>query len=189
MTLTPISMQPSVATTAQPSRRLPIWIYDVLLSVLFLGPVLAPFFRATGLPFIADLGYLAQYLLGTYICPTPGQAYDMVGFAMAVCARCWGATVGLWVARAFVPVALESNDGMTRLLQRFRALPWQVRLLLCVMPFWFWPLEIIGTSQQWWALPPLWVLLANGAMAGFAAGVFFLSVWPGFWQPAAPKHH
>jgi hypothetical protein len=47
----------------------------------------------------------------------------------------------------------------------------------------------MGSGQGWWALPPLWVLLINGAQAGAAAGVFFLSVWPGFWPVARSAAH
>ncbi|NJO07225.1 MAG: hypothetical protein HC876_17880, partial [Chloroflexaceae bacterium] len=50
-------------------------------------------------------------------------------------------------------------------------------------------IEIIGTYQGWWQLPPLWVLLLNGAQAGFFAGLFFASVWPGFWPRSAPRLH
>lgn len=181
MALTQLASSSHTHPTTSP-KTLPIWLYDVFLGILFLGPAIAPLFRATQQPVLTDLGELATYVLGSYICPTPAQAYPMAGYAMAVCARCWGATVGLWVARAFVPAALESNDGMTHLLHRFRALPVLMRLLLVLIPFLFWPLEIIGTAQQWWALPPLWVLLVNGAQAGFAAGIFFMSLMPSFWQ-------
>ncbi len=166
-----------------PSR---IWsprIYDVFLAVLFLGPIISPLFRATGLPLVSDAGVLARDVLATYICPTPDRSYLLAGLPMAVCARCWGATIGLWMARllptgpgsAFRPLI----DGLLRL-------PWLLRLLLCALPFLLWPLEIIGMAQGWW-YAPLWLLLINGALAGFSAGLFFCSVWPGMW-PTTAKH-
>ncbi len=74
------------------------WPLKTLLVVLFLGPLLAPLFQATGLPLVADTGALAHNLLSTYICPTPAKSYALLGFPMAVCPRCWGATIGLWLA-------------------------------------------------------------------------------------------
>ena len=72
--------------------------FPVLLAVLFLGPLIAPLFQATRLPLAADSGALARDLLSRYICPTPAKSYMLLGFPMAVCARCWGATIGLWAA-------------------------------------------------------------------------------------------
>lgn len=176
----------------------PQWIFDVVLTVLFVGPLLSPLFRATGQPFLDATGLLARDVLTLYICPTPAQSYMLLDFPMAVCARCWGATIGLWVARLLLPMVLTRGDGLAEIAWRFRALAWPARLLVCLVPFLLWPLEIVGTSQGWW-YAPLWLLVLNGAQAGLAAGVFFLSVWPGFWpdqragnlSPAHPgvRHH
>jgi hypothetical protein len=76
----------------------PTWPLKALLAVLFLGPLIAPLFQATGLPIIAGSGLLARDVLAYYICPTPAKSYVLLGFPMAVCARCWGATIGLWAA-------------------------------------------------------------------------------------------
>src|SRR5689334_2744500 len=74
------------------------WPLKTLLAVLFLGPLVAPLFQATRLPFVAGSGALARDLLSHYICSTPAKSYALLGFPMAVCARCWGATIGLWGA-------------------------------------------------------------------------------------------
>jgi hypothetical protein len=66
----------------------------------------------------------------------------------------------------------------------FLALPWLLRLVMCALPFLLWPLEIVGAAQGWW-FPPLWLILLNGVQAGFAAGLFFCSVWPGLWSRQA----
>lgn len=173
-----------MTTTAQATtrRELPqIWpsqIYDALLWVLFLGPVVSPLFRATGLPLLADSGLLARELLSTYVCPTPDRSLLLLGLPMGVCVRCWGATMGLLLARALV-WGRDAQAG-AGLLARFRALPWALRLLLCALPFLLWPLEIVGQARGWW-YAPLWVLLLNGAQAGLAAGLLFGSLWPGLW--------
>lgn len=175
-----------------PSRAWPVWPLQVVLLVLFLGPVVAPLFQATELWLVADSGVLARDLLSRYVCPTPLKSYSVLGFPMAVCARCWGATVGLWIgwlalrwtedknreprgANGQLPAASCSTSSVSRLLvMRFLALPWTVRLALAALPFLLWALEI-----RYWPGAPLGVLLANGAFAGCWAGLFFYSPWPG----------
>jgi hypothetical protein len=152
----------------------PRWVFDTLLAILFFGPLISPLFRATELPLVADAGWLARDVLSRFVCPTPERSYMLFGLPMAVCARCWGATIGLLIAR------LIFNDArFSWLIARFVALPMLVRFALCALPFLLWPLEIIGHYNGWW-YAPLWLLLVNGAQAGFAAGLFFCSVWPGF---------
>lgn len=150
-----------------PRTAWPTWWLKTFFAILFFGPIVAPLFQATGLPFIADSGDLARSVLSAYVCPTPEKSYILAGQMMAVCARCWGATIGLWVGLfAFVRLG-HGWQGVLRL-------HWLTRLALALLPFLLWPLEII-----FWPTAPLWVLLLNGAVAGFAAGVFFCSIWPG----------
>ena len=143
------------------------------LAVLYFGPIISPLFRATGLPLLADAGVLARDLLSTYVCPTPERSYMLLGLPMAVCARCWGATIGLLLARA-----LFWRSTRHSALQPYLALTWPLRLLISALPFLLWPLEIMGAARGWW-YAPLWLLLLNGAQAGFFAGVFFCSIWKG----------
>ncbi|HMQ34377.1 MAG TPA: DUF2085 domain-containing protein [Chloroflexaceae bacterium] len=158
-------------------RPWPTWPLDALLWVLFLGPLISPLFRASGLPLVADAGLLARDLLATYVCPTPERSLTLLGLPMAVCARCWGATIGLWAARLLVA---REAAAPTPVLAWFRALPWPARLSLAALPFLLWPLEIVGHYGGWWHAP-MGMLLLNGAQAGLAAGLLFCSLWPGLW--------
>jgi uncharacterized membrane protein len=160
-------------------QRWPRWILETLLWILFLGPLASPLLRATGLPLLGDAGLLARDLLSSYVCPTPERSYLLFGLPMAVCARCWGATVGLWVAYLSVR-RYTTPDTRPTPLDSLRRRSWFQRLLICAAPFLLWPLEIAGAAQGWWSAP-LWLLLLNGAQAGFSAGLFFCSVWPGMW--------
>jgi hypothetical protein len=158
-------------------------LLNLALAILFLGPIISPLFRATGLPLLADAGLLARDLLSAYVCPTPERSYMLLGLPMAVCARCWGATIGLIVARTLFRATGESSAAASaslhvRLLNRFRQAPIAVRLLLSALPFLLWPLEIVGAAQGLW-YAPLWLLLLNGAQAGFFAGLFLYSIWKG----------
>ncbi len=169
-------------------RSWPIWPLHTALVILFIGPIIAPLFRMTGLPLISDAGMLAHDVLTRYICPTPERSYLVGALPMAVCARCWGATIGLWLARMLVGKDRDLWSGrkaagfgwLAAFSAWFLALAWPVRLLLCALPFVLWPLEIMGAAAGWW-FAPLWLLLLNGVQAGCAAGLFFCSLWPGFW--------
>ena len=150
-----------------------------ILVVLFFGPLIAPLFQATHLTLMADSGALARDLLSRYICPTPAKSYMLMGFPMAVCARCWGATIGLWAAwlllrRMTNDEQIDANVGRSSFViqwwHSYFALPWPVRLLVGALPFLLWVAEI-----HLWAAAPYWVLLLNGAFAGFWAGLFFYS--------------
>jgi Predicted membrane protein (DUF2085) len=158
-----------------PAPAWPRWPLNLTLAILFLGPIIAPLFQATGLPLIADSGWLARDLLSRFVCPTPERSYMLLGLPMAVCARCWGATIGLWLARWAAGRWAAVGQG-----NAFTSLPWATRLLICGLPFLLWPLEIIGHYSGWW-YAPMPLLLLNGAQAGFAAGLFFCSLWPGLW--------
>lgn len=147
--------------------------YDLLLWVLFLGPIASPLLRIGDLPLLADTGELARTVLATFVCPTPERSVLLFGFPMGVCLRCWGATIGLWTAR----LAVQQGHP---LLTAFRTLDWRLRLVIAAVPFVLWPLEIIGHANGAW-FAPLWLLLLNGVQAGLAAGLFFCSIWPGIW--------
>lgn len=159
----------------------PTWALDALLWTLFLGPLASPLLRATGLPLLADAGLLARDLLATYVCPTPERSIELLGLPMAVCARCWGATIGLWAARLLVGRGELGAAPM----RWFRELPWAGRLALAALPFLLWPLEIVGHYAGWWQAP-IWLLLLNGAQAGLASGLFICSIWPGLWPVHSP---
>lgn len=159
-----------------PGSRRSEAILLTILWVLFLGPPIAAVFLATGLPLVADAGWLARDLLSTYICPTPARSYQLLQEPMAVCARCWGATIGLWGGY------LLSSRMAGPPLDRFFLLRWDARLALAALPFLLWIAEI-----AWWPTAPLWVLLLNGTQAGIAAGLFFCSIWPGIRWPAVGR--
>jgi hypothetical protein len=161
----------------------PAPLLAAILVVLFFGPLIAPLFQATHIALVADSGALARDLLARYICPTPAKSYVLLGFPMAVCARCWGATIGLWAAWLLMRPMTNDQRPMIaspRLsfvapwMNSYHVLVWPARLLIGALPFLLWVAEI-----SWWASAPYWLLLLNGAFAGFWAGLFFYSIWPG----------
>ncbi len=159
----------------------PAWPLKLFFAVLFFGPIVAPLFQATQLWLIADSGALARDLLSRYVCPTPAKSYVLLGYPMAVCARCWGATIGLWLGWwAFKAVRdnrrFTQASPWTSVVGRLIAFPWPLRLTVVALPFLLWVAEIM-----YWPTAPLAMLLVNGAQAGFWAGLFFCSLWPGLY--------
>lgn len=118
---------------------------------------------------MTELGWIARSLLTTYVCPTPLKSYELLGAPMAVCTRCWGATIGLWLGW-FIATRHTAPSAITAW---FR-LPTALRFLLAILPFALWWLEI-----RFWPTASYEVLLLNGALAGTTAGMFFCSVYPG----------
>jgi hypothetical protein len=157
------SIHPYIPVPAHPL----IW----LLALLFLGPVIAPLFQATGLPVLAGSGALAHDLLATYVCPTPAKSYMLLGFPMAVCTRCWGATFGLWTAWWLFQRS-QIGGRLVALVSRYLALPLGLRLALAIGALLLWTLEI-----NTWATAPLLILLLNGAHGGFWAAMLLGSAW------------
>lgn len=161
---------------SQPSSMSPrLRAYQILLWILFLGPPIAALFVATGIPFIADSGQLARDLLSFYVCPTPALSYRLFDAPMAVCARCWGATIGLWMAW------LLARRPMFRPYAAYASLHWLLRLLIASTPFLLWLAEIRAWPIPWPGIAAPWysVPLINGIQAGIFAGLFFYSLLAG----------
>lgn len=171
MAATVLQTPPSPIPARQPWPR---WPYLTFLWILFLGPPVAALCIASGLPVLTWLGWLARDLLSTYVCPTPAKSYELLQAPMAVCTRCWGATIGLWVGWF-----LATHPRAAAPLRPWFALPVLLRLATAAVPFSLWWGEITYLPAA-----SLELLLLNGILAGTAAGMLFCSIWPGLRQNA-----
>ena len=160
-----MSVNHFLSPQARNRYAVPAWPLVVVLAILFLGPLAAPLFQATHLPWVADSGALAHDLLSRYVCPTPAKSYLLLGFPMAVCARCWGATIGLWMSWLLFR-ARHTGRG-SRFIDTYLAFGWSLQLVLAIGALLLWTLEISA-----WTSAPLPALLLNGAHGGFWAGLF-----------------
>ncbi|HET9222974.1 MAG TPA: DUF2085 domain-containing protein [Roseiflexaceae bacterium] len=176
MTLQQATHNPKLSNATRPQ----IWAERLLiavLAVLLVGPLIAPLFQATRLPVIASAGTLARDLLTYYVCPTPAKSYALFGFPMAVCARCWGATIGLWAAW-LVCRPQVAGHSRTRAENHpstsawFVERPWELRLCFALAALLLWNLEINS-----WPTAPLAVRIVNGANGGFWVAMFAGSLW------------
>jgi hypothetical protein len=174
-----VSLQHDKPTRAPISRAWPI----APLAALFLGPLLAPLFQASSLPLVSDAGLLAHDTLSRYVCPTPAKSFALLGFPMAVCARCWGATIGLWAAwlllkswdaawldRSSFIVHRSTGSGFSQRCAGYLA--WPLGLSLAIGALLLWKLEINA-----WPGARLPVLLLNGVDGGFWFGLFLGTNW------------
>jgi hypothetical protein len=178
----PLAAMPALKSMTWPAW--PLWPLRLVLWLLFLGPPAAALFMASGVPAMADAGHLAREVLARYVCPTPAQSYQVGAHPMAVCARCWGATIGLWVAWLGVRSGWFGAPW-----RRYAGLAWPLRLLLAGLPFLLWWAEIGGWPAGWpGSTAPLVATLLNGVQAGAGAGLFLCSAWPGL-QHATTKVH
>jgi hypothetical protein len=87
-----------------------------------------------------------------------------------VCARCWGATIGLWIAWMLFR-ARNASPG-SRVLAAYLALAWPFWLLIAAGALLLWTFEI-----NTWPGAPLPLLLLNGAHGGFWAGLLLGAWW------------
>lgn len=136
-----------------------------LLLILFFGPLLAPLFQASQIQPLVGTGAYARELLASYICPTPAKSYQVFGYDMAVCVRCWAGTIGLWLAWLHY-------RRPTAVLWRYQALPVWQGLLIAIAGMVLWRLEISLIPQA-----PYWLLLLNGIWGGYWAAMLIFGLY------------
>ncbi len=77
------------------------FIADFLLAGMVVGPLVAPFLAASGLPILPIIAEII-YFMGYHVCPQPDMGVMLAPpFIMAVCMRCYGTVMGLFVTRLF----------------------------------------------------------------------------------------
>lgn len=137
---------------------------DILLGLIVSGPFLAPIFLYILPPLPSGLSpfpWIGRfiYALGDVICPQPDVSFMLAGHRWAICVGCYGAGIGLIVARWWTqshhPIAL-----------RFQALRWSYRLYLVSVPFAIWAADVRFHISQSFLLLGL-----NGVWAGLSLGL------------------
>jgi uncharacterized membrane protein len=79
-------------------------IADFLLSGMVIGPLVAPFLAASGLPILALIANII-YFMGIHVCPQPDMGVVLAPpFIMAVCMRCYSTVTGLLITRLLYQV-------------------------------------------------------------------------------------
>lgn len=143
---------------------------DLWLWILLVGPLLAPIFMTTGQPilrFIAD----GIYLLGETVCPKVNFHVMVFDYPLAVCSSCWAAVFGLWTVRLLYGRAGEGSGPFARLRlsgfwARWQSVPVQARLVLLLLGFAPWALDVMLTDLGSWYSPQSFM-----ALVGYTGGI------------------
>lgn len=155
-----IEMRPVNPRTAAPRNR--GWLLvDIVLGFMAAGPILAPLFRASGLPLFVPVGE-GITALGFWICPQPEMAFQLAGYPWAVCSRCYTALIGIIAVRVAYG---RRGDAFVFMEKR----SWVLRLTLAAVTFGLWQLDVHAMHYGWWdggqptmILTGLWLGLGVG---------------------------
>jgi uncharacterized membrane protein len=72
---------------------------DFLLSGMVVGPLIAPFLASSHFAMLPIISQII-YFMGQHVCPQPEMGVTMADpFIMAVCMRCYGTVMGLFLTR------------------------------------------------------------------------------------------
>jgi uncharacterized membrane protein len=151
---------------------------DFLLVGMVIGPPLAPFLaasRAFLLPGIADI----IYFLGNHVCPQPDMGLGLAEtFTMAVCMRCYGTVMGLFITRLLYGVT--GGKGFYWLSQY----GWSGAALASVLMMAY-PLELAAQIFGVWSFNN-YLVTPFGLITGLAWGLFTMPIFHG-WQQIKTK--
>jgi len=147
------------------------FIADFLLIGMVVGPIVAPFLAASGLPILPIIANII-YFMGHYVCPQPQMGVEIATpFIMAVCMRCYGTVMGLFATRILYIV----NNGKT--FYWLHQYGWNGAAIATVLMMAY-PLEMAAQILGWWSFENYTVTLF-GLITGLAWGLFTMPIFHG----------
>lgn len=160
-----IETRPVNRRTVKPRNR--GWLLvDILLGFMAAGPILAPLFRASGLPLFVPVGE-GITTLGFWICPQPEMAFQLAGYPWAVCSRCYAALIGIIAVRVAYG---RRGDAFTFMEKR----SWALRLTLAALTFGLWQLDVHAMHHGWWDGGQL-TMIVTGLALGLGVGAALMA--------------
>lgn len=146
-------------------------IADFLLLGMVVGPLVAPFLAASGLPLLPVVGDII-YFMGRHVCPQPDMGVILASpHIMAVCMRCYGTVTGLLVTRLLYGVT--GGRGFYWLSQY----GWSGVAVASVLMMAY-PLELAAQVLGWWSFHN-YVVTPFGLVTGLAWGLFTMPILHG----------
>ena len=147
------------------------FIADFLLTGMVIGPIVAPFLAASGLPILPQIANII-YFMGNCVCPQPDMGVELASpFIMAVCMRCYGTVMGLFATRLLYIV---DNGKAFYWLHQFG---WNGAAIATVLMMAY-PLEMAAQVFAWWNFHNF-VVLPFGLITGLAWGLFTMPILHG----------
>ncbi|BAZ16502.1 hypothetical protein NIES4071_83790 [Calothrix sp. NIES-4071] len=147
------------------------FIGDFLLSGMVVGPLVAPFLAASGLPMLPIIANII-YFMGDHVCPQPDMGVMLAPpFIMAVCMRCYGTVTGLLLTR--VLFAVTGGKGFYWLSQY----GWNGAAIAAVLMMAY-PFELAVQVLGWYSFNNYFVA-PFGLVTGLAWGLFMMPILHG----------
>ncbi|MUG96323.1 DUF2085 domain-containing protein [Scytonema sp. UIC 10036] len=147
------------------------FIADFLLSGMVVGPLVAPFLAASGLPLLPVIADII-YFMGRHVCPQPDMGVVLASpHIMAVCMRCYGTVTGLLVTRLLYGVT--GGKGFYWLSQY----GWS-GVAVAIVLMMAYPLELAAQVLGLWSFHN-YVVTPFGFMTGLAWGLLTMPILHG----------
>lgn len=147
------------------------FIADFLLTGMVVGPILAPFLAASGLPILPTIATII-YFMGHHVCPQPHMGVELASpFIMAVCMRCYGTVIGLFTTRLLY--IADSGKAFYWLHQY----GWNGAAIATVLMMAY-PAEMAAQILGWWSFQNI-VVTPFGLITGLAWGLFTMPILHG----------
>lgn len=144
-------------------------ITDFLLSGMVIGPLVAPFLAASGLPMLPIIANII-YFMGFHVCPQPNMGLELAPpFIMAVCMRCYGTVTGLLLTR--ILYAFNSGKEFYWLKQY----GWN-GVAIAVVLMMAYPLELAVQVLGYWDFNN-YLVAPFGLVTGLAWGLFTMPIF------------
>ena len=160
-----------VANTNQPPIHWSSFIADFLLTGMVIGPVVAPFLAASGLPILPTIANII-YFMGIHVCPQPDMGVELAPpFIMAVCMRCYGTVTGLLITRLLY--AVTNGKGFYWLAQY----NWS-GVAIAIVLMMAYPLELAAQVFHIWIFNN-YLVVPFGLVTGLGWGLFTMPIFHG----------
>ncbi|MCJ8279684.1 MAG: DUF2085 domain-containing protein [Rivularia sp. ALOHA_DT_140] len=147
------------------------FIADFLLTGMVVGPIAAPFLAASGMPILPQIASII-YFMGHYVCPQPDMGIELASpFIMAVCMRCYGTVLGLFITRLLY---IADNGKSFYWLHQYG---WNGASIATVFMMAY-PLEMAAQILGWWSFHNN-LVTPFGLITGLAWGLFTMPILHG----------
>jgi uncharacterized membrane protein len=161
-------------TLSQKSTKKLRWvsiITDFLLTGMVVGPLVAPFLAASGLPLLPIIADII-YFMGNHVCPQPDMGIMLASpFIMAVCMRCYGTVLGLLTTR--ILYVTTQGKGFYWLNQY----GWN-GVAIAIVFMMAYPFELATQVLDWWNFNN-YLVTPFGLITGLAWGLFTMPIFHG----------
>lgn len=144
------------------------FITDFLLTGMVIGPIIAPFLAASGLPILPQIADII-YSMGHHVCPQPHMGVEFASpFLMAVCMRCYGTVMGLFATRLLY---ITDKGKAFYWLHQYG---WNGAAIATVLMMAY-PLEMAAQILGWWSFQNI-IVTPFGLITGLAWGLFAMPI-------------